>query len=142
MSRENVELHRRVDAAFNAHEIEAFIAGFDPHVEFHSRFAAVGGVTVYRRHDGLRSFYQGFEEVWGDGIRIEPEGYFDLGEQTLALALFRARGRQSGAETTMRLAQVARWRDGLCVYLKSYADREEALGALGVSSGELEWIDP
>ncbi len=142
MSRENVELHRRVYVAFNAHDMEVFLALFDPQIEFHSRFVVLSGVTVYRGHDGLRSWNRGFEEVWGDEFRIEPEAYFDLGEQTLALAILHARGRQSGAETTMRLAQVAKWSDGLCVYLKSYADREEALGELGVSEDELERIDP
>jgi hypothetical protein len=42
----------------------------------------------------------------------------------------------------MRLAQVARWRDGLCAYLKSYAELEEALEELGVAEHELERIVP
>jgi hypothetical protein len=142
VSRENVELHRRLYDLFNAHDIEAFVERFDPQIEFHSRFVVLGGVTVYRGHDGLRNWNQGYEEVWGDQVHIELEAYFDLGEQTLALGVLHARGRQSGAETTLRLAQVARWRDGLCVYLKSYGDLEEALGEMRVSADELERIDP
>ena len=42
----------------------------------------------------------------------------------------------------MPTAQVVRWRDGLCVYFKSYADREDALRDLGLSDDELERIDP
>jgi hypothetical protein len=35
---------------------------------------------------------------------------------------------------------LARWRDGLIVYLKSYASKDEALGDLGVSKNTLEPI--
>lgn len=39
-------------------------------------------------------------------------------------------------------AAVMRWRDGLLVYLKSYARREDALSDLGVSADELAPIAP
>jgi hypothetical protein len=42
----------------------------------------------------------------------------------------------------MAPAQVVRWRDGLMVHLKVYADREDALSDLGASEDELERIDP
>ncbi len=38
----------------------------------------------------------------------------------------------------MPVAQVVRWRDDLCVYFKSYADREDALRDLGLSADELD----
>jgi ketosteroid isomerase-like protein len=142
MSEQNVELHRRLYASFNADDIETFIELFDPQIEFHSRFVALGGVTVYRGHDGLRSWNQGYEEVWGGERHIEVEAYFDLGDQTLARAVLYARGRQSGAETTMQLAQVAGWRDDLCVYLRSYTDLKDALSDLGATEAELKPIDP
>ena len=142
VSPENVELHRQAYAAFNAHDLEAFIALFDPQVEFRSAFVAVGGVTLFHGHDGLRTWNQGFEDVWGDEIRVEPEAYFDLGEQTLAFSVVYARGRQSRAETTMQLAQVYTWSNGLGVYMKSYSDRAEALLDLGVSLDDLEAIAP
>jgi len=37
-------------------------------------------------------------------------------------------------------AQVCKWRDGLGVYSKQYADREDALNDLGVSRDELEQL--
>jgi hypothetical protein len=55
------------------------------------------------------------EDAWGDEIRVAPEAYFDLGEHTLVFHLMRGRGRQSGAEVTMPMASVVRWRDGLIV---------------------------
>jgi ketosteroid isomerase-like protein len=137
-----VDLHRRFYTPFNAHDIEGWIAQCDPDIEFHSAFAVVGGVTVYRGHDGLREWYRGYDEVWGDDIRVELDAFFDLGEETMAFFVLRGRGRQSGIETAMSIAQVARWRDGLCVYLKSYLDRRDALHDVGVTEDQLERISP
>ena len=143
MSESNVELHRRAVEAFNARDVEALIAYSDPSVEYHPLFAAsIGGVTAYHGHDGLRRWQRDFEEVWGDEIRVEPQTYFDLGEHTLLFYVVAGRGRQSGAEVAMALAQVARWRDGLIVFNKVYAHRDDALSDLGVSEEELEPIDP
>ena len=139
MSQENVELHRRTYEAFNARDVEAFIAYCDPQIEFHSTFAAVGG-AVYHGHDGLRKWHRDLEEAWGEHIRVEPEAYFDLGEHTLAFHVLHGRGRQSGAAVVMPYAGVARWRDGICVYWKAYGDREDALRDLGVSEDTLEAV--
>src|SRR5437870_7117502 len=142
MSETNVELHRRVMEAFNARDLEALTSCCDPRIEFHPLLAAsLGGETVYQGHDGMHRWHRDFEEVW-DEIRVEPENYFDLGEHTLVFHVVHARGRQSSAEVTKPEAQVARWRDGLCVYWKSYQDRDEALCDLGVTEDELEPIAP
>jgi hypothetical protein len=142
MSHQNVDLLRRVVAAYNARDIEAFVAYCDPRIEFHSAFAAVGG-EVYHGHDGLRKWHRDVEDVWGDAVRVEPETYFDLGEQTLIFYVLHGRGKHSGVEVAMPVAAlVARWVDDLIVYLKAYAHREEALRDLGVSEDTLEPIGP
>jgi ketosteroid isomerase-like protein len=61
-----------------------------------------------------RWYFRDLADAW-DEIRGEPEAFFDLGVQTLAFVLFHGRGRHSGAEVAMPIAQVARWRDGLAV---------------------------
>jgi ketosteroid isomerase-like protein len=141
MSEQNVELARRYAEAFNARDIDAMIAFFDPDIEYHSTFAAVGG-AVYHGHAELHSFQSDLQDAWGDEIRMEPEAYFDLGDQTLAFYVTHGRGKHSGAEVTMLGAAVVRWRDGLMVYFKGYAQREDALRDLGVSEAELEPIAP
>jgi ketosteroid isomerase-like protein len=141
MSRENVELHRRVNAAFSARDVEGIIALCEQQVEFHSLFAAVGD-TVYHGQDGIRTWHRDLEDAWGEAIRIEPEAYFDVGEHTVAFNVLHGRGRQSGAEVAMPYAQVVQWRYGLMVHFRAYAHREDALGDLGVSEDELEPIAP
>lgn len=141
MSEENVALTRRIIEAFNARDIEAYIALCDPNMEWHSTFAAVGG-GVYRGRDELRRWHEDLEETWGEEIRIEPEAFFDLGEYTLMFAVLHGRGQQSGADVAMPYAAVARWRDGLSVYGKVYVNRQDALRSLGVSQDALEPIAP
>ena len=140
MSEPNVELHRRANAAIQALDADTLVALCDSSIEVHSIFAAVGGAT-YHGHDGVRSWLPDLEDAWSD-FRIEPEGYFDLGERTLALIVLHGRGRNSGAEVVMPYAQVMRWRGGRAVYFKAYVKREEALSDLGVSQDELEPIAP
>ena len=140
MSQQNVELHRRALDAYNARDIEAFIAIADPNIEYHSRFAEIHG--VHRGHDGLRKLRSELDDAWGEERRVEPEAYFDLGEQTLAFHVIRVRGQRSGAEVAMPSASLMRWRDGRCVYAKLYANREDALKELAVSEDELEPIAP
>ena len=75
-------------------------------------------------------------------MHLEPEAYFDLGEHTLAFHVLHAHGSHSGAEVTMPVAHVWRWRDGLAIFFKGYAHRADALRDLGVSDDELEPIPP
>jgi hypothetical protein len=42
----------------------------------------------------------------------------------------------------MPAAHLCRWRDGLIVYFKGYAQREDALRDLGVSENALDPVDP
>ena len=131
-----MDLHRRLAETFSAGEMDAFIAYCDPSIEFHTEFAAVAG--CYQGHDGMRKFFRDYDDVWGEGIRVEPEAYFDLGEHTLLFIVVRGHGRHSGLEVVMASAHLARWRDGLLIYFKAYAHREDALRDLGVSQNALE----
>ena len=98
MSESEVDLVRRFIAAYNAPNLEALIAYCDPSIELYSAFAAVGAPST----DGLRSWRRDFEDAWGSEIRIEPEAYFDLGEQTLAFYVLHGRGRHSGVGSRCR----------------------------------------
>ena len=127
--------------ALNARDPDALVALCDPSIEVHSVFAAVGGAS-YHGHDGARRWQADQEESWGKEFRVEAEAYFDLGEQTIVFAVLHGRGGQSRIEVAMSGTAVARWRDGLCVHFKGYADREVALSDLGVSEETLEPIAP
>jgi hypothetical protein len=46
----------------------------------------------------------------------------------------------ASAQVALPGAAVTRWRAGLCVYFKAYADRDEALRDLGVSKNALSGL--
>jgi SnoaL-like protein len=125
----------------NESDEDALIALCDPQMEVHSIFAAVGG-AIYHGHDGVRKWQRDLAESWGGEFRVEPQAFFDLGEQTLVFALLHGIGGQSGVEVAMPAFGVATWRDGLCVSHKAYPDKEDALRNLGVSEDALEPIAP
>jgi ketosteroid isomerase-like protein len=140
VSEQNIELHRRSVEAFNRRDIEGMLACFDPSVEYHPVLSAIG-VSVYHGHHGLRSWFGQLDDAWEE-LRVEPEVYFDLGDQTLLFYVLHGRGRKSGAEVAMQGAQVFRWHGGLGIYGKTYAHREDALSDLGSSEDSLEPIAP
>jgi hypothetical protein len=59
-------------------------------------------------------------------------------EKTLAFFTLHGRGRQSGVETETPIFQLARWRDGRILFMKSYAAKEDALEELGMSESALQ----
>ena len=141
MSQENLMLARRIVEAFNRHDAEAFITSLDPSVEYHSAITVPGG-AAYHGHAGVRRYFRDFSDAWGDEFRVEPDAFFDLGEDTLMFYVVHGRGQQSGADVAMPGAQVCRWRDGLLVYAKVYVHREDALKDLGISEDALKPIAP
>ena len=134
----NVELHRRAVDAFNTRDVERFIVFCDPRIELHSAVTA----TVYHGHGGVRRWYRDLADAFGDEVWLEPEAYFDLGEDTVTFHVLHGRGHQSGAELAERFAHVHRWHDGLIVHFKAYAHQPDALRDLGVADGAVEPIAP
>ena len=141
VSERNVDVVRRWVEVFNTRDIEAMLGLCHPDVEFHSVFAAVGG-AIYRGHDEMRIWHRDLEETWGQDIRLEPEAYFDLVDDTLTFYLYHARGHQSGAEVAMPAASVVSSRNGLITYVKAYSDRADALSDLGLIEDQLEPVAP
>ena len=143
MSQEqNVDLVGRVLRRMSDRDIEGLLQDVDVDAELDYSESDALDSEVYRGHDGLRQWHRDVEEVWGDAIRVEPEAYFDLGECVLMFYVLRGRGKQSGVEVAMPVALLTRWRNGLIVYLKAYAHREDALGDVGVSEDALQPIEP
>jgi ketosteroid isomerase-like protein len=141
LSEHNVELHRRIYWALNGRHEDALVALCDPSIEVRSVFAEVGG-AVYHGHDGVRSWQRDLQESFGAEFRVEPEAFFDFGEQTMVVGALRGRGGQSGAEVAMPATGVATWRDGLCISHRGYVRKEDALRDLGVSEDALQPIAP
>ena len=133
MSEENVELVRRFVDAYNRRDLEAMLNDLDPEIEWHSGILTglEGEAAVYRGHEGYREGLRDLYDALGE-THIEYSEIRDLGERTVAIGRFRARGRESGAETESPHASVADFKDGKAISIHTYFDHAEALEAAGL----------
>ena len=130
MSQENVELMQAAMEAFNRRDGEAFGALLSEDAEIVPVRAALEG-TVYRGPSAAARYCAAVEESWED-LRWEIEEMRDGGSWVLALGRIRGGGRGSGAAIDARAGWVAHFRDGRMTSFHTYADRAEAIEAVGL----------
>ena len=126
MAGENAEVVRRVFAAFDAGDIEGFVALLEEDVDW-----AVSGYLTGDRHlRGAEAVREWLHKVAalgaaGETIRIEQDTYRELGEETV-LVLGRGRIERDEGPLEEDLGWIYRVRDGKVAYMKDYLSREEA----------------
>jgi hypothetical protein len=126
VSRENIEVVRRVNEAFDARDIEALVAEHHPNVEIVVLRSEIEG--PYRGHDGLRRMiadaFQADMEVRIDEVR-------DYGDRILVLGHQHATVR--GVPFDHVLAEVYEIEGGKVARMQAFSTVEQALEAAGLS---------
>jgi ketosteroid isomerase-like protein len=132
MSRQNVELVRRMHQAFNQRDTETFLGLLDPDVEWVPMMARLEGV-VYRGRKEVERWLIGLDHDWV-ALRTEPQEFRDLGDVVLTLGTWHARARTSGLVLDSEPgAWVARVRNGKVVRQETFTDLAQALEAANQS---------
>jgi len=131
MSQENVEVMRAAMEAFNRRDAKGFGACLASDAEIVPVRAALEG-TVFRGPDAAAQYCAAVDESW-ENLRWEVEGFRDGDGWVIALGRIRGGGRGSGAAIDARAGWVARFSEGLVTSFHTYADRSEALEAVGLS---------
>ena len=133
MSEENVEAFRRAVQAANRRDVEALLEEVDPEVEWHPGMAAqIGGeATVYRGREGVRKLWRDRYSAFVE-IHVEFPEIRDLGDGVLGIGRIRTRGKESGAETESPFAFLVQAKNGKAIWVGTYLDPKEALGAAGL----------
>jgi ketosteroid isomerase-like protein len=131
ISEENVEIIKRLKAAFNAKDLEAFAALTTPDFEWTTAMMAVEGEVFWGR-EGIEKYFEKMREVWED-FRGFATDYRDLGERVLWIGRLEGRGRASGLRLDVALDVLYDVRDGKISRMRSYLDHSEALQAAGLS---------
>jgi ketosteroid isomerase-like protein len=126
MSEENVEIIRRVYDAAAQRDAETVLALYDPEVELDVSRLGLADLNVYHGHDGLRSLFREWNEIWGK-IEYDYEELIDVGEHVVSVVTRHARGRASGAEVERPFALVWTLREAKVVRVVWFLTREEAL---------------
>ena|SRR2546430_562015 len=129
MSQENVEIVRAMHTTAGAH-LAAGLQFMAPDVELHLTGVFPDLRPVYRGHEGVRDFADTFDAPWEE-LSLEVDQYIELGEQVLTLSTFHGKGRD-GIEVSLALAHVWTLRDRQILRMDAYADRAEALKAVGL----------
>jgi ketosteroid isomerase-like protein len=134
MAPADVQLVRRIYAAWAADDYETVYAGYHPDIRLNPDPEAwwVGVEEDYIGHDGVRRYMSAVYEAFAD-YRPEIEEIVDLGDgRVLTLAVEHGRGRGSGAEVlAAKTAHLWTVRDGAAVQVDLFLDRERALAAVG-----------
>ena len=134
MSRENVEVVRRIWDAADRRDTQTVISLYDPEVELDvSGFPVVAtNANLYRGHDGLRRLFTEWREIWSDADSNLVE-LIDAGNRVVSVYTYRGRGRASGASLEGVFATVWTVRGERAVRVQWFMGRDEALEAVGLS---------
>lgn len=126
MSQDNIELVRRIYAAWN----EGFAGLLDAEIEWVNPPGAVEGGT--RR--GIQSFTAAARSVSDtfEGSRVDFDEFIDAGDRVVVLGTLRGRGRGSGVDVERRQGYVWTIRDGKAVRFEWFPEQQQALDAAGL----------
>ena len=130
MSEENVELVRRLYAAWSRDGFPGPTELLDPEIEYVNPGRAVEPGT--RR--GLAAFSRAVEKVFEgwETWHMEPEQFRAAGDQVAVVVRYRARGRGSGVEVEGRESALWTLRDGKVVRYAWFHEPADAFEAAGL----------
>ena len=133
MSQENVEIVRRLYAAYSRRDSEAPFEHYASDIEWDlSRVWSPLGIGVAHGHDGVRQTFRELLEAFRE-FDFEVVEMTDANESVLVTVHDHGVGRTSGAVIDHDHYALWTLREGKVVRMCMYADRSEALEAVGLS---------
>jgi ketosteroid isomerase-like protein len=137
MSEENVEIVRKLFAAFGSVNLDEFERCFDevreivdPEVEWVAAPQSLLASDEYRGYDGVRRFWTQFLSAWEE-YRVEAEELIDAGDKVVAV--LRLSGRTNELEIGQLRSSLLTLREGRIVRIEPFASKDGALEAAGLS---------
>ena len=132
MSQENVEIVRRMNAAFNRRDPETMFAMYHAEVEWCDLQHAPDAPERLRGVSAVRAYLDQWYEAFDD-FTAEIDEYIDAGPFVVTLTHWRAMGKGSALAIDLHTADVVEISDGKVVQVViGYADPVEALKAVGL----------
>jgi ketosteroid isomerase-like protein len=131
MSRENVELVRRLFDVYNERSFVENAELIDPEIVWDVSRVELPDGASYTGRSELRSFAKAWEEGFESEL-VTAQEIFDAEDRVVVLVHHRGRGMISGIEIDQTFAMVWTLRDGRAVRMDIYPTRAEALEAAGL----------
>ena len=134
MSQENVETVQRAHEAWNADNLDAFLAELDPELEWHPSIepALEGGKATYRGLDGARKALDDYRGGAWERLTMRIQEIRDLGESVLVLGQADLTARTTGLEFTEEVGSLMTFRGGKVITSQDFLSHAEALEAAGL----------
>jgi ketosteroid isomerase-like protein len=126
-----VEVVRRALVALGRRDVEAYLEVVSPQIELTTFASPLQGEGPIIGHEAIRAF---FRELWSysEASEFQVEEIRAVEGRVLAFFVITAVGQQ-GIETSARVAGVYDLEDGKIRRAHVFADRAEALEAVGLS---------
>ena len=132
MSRENVEVVRRIVDAWSRGDFRVKADLLDPDIRIVWLSVFVVGDVETRGIEAATAKMADWLRSW-EHVTLTADRIVEAGDRVVLIAVWRARGAESGVATEWRHGQVWALRDGKVIEAISYADPTEALEAAGLS---------
>ena len=109
MSQENVEIVRKVHAAFSLRDLRGLLSLWHPECEYRAAItqAIEGEEGVFRGHEGICRWWDDLDDLYAN-LSSEILEVRDLGERLVVVFVIRSDAKGSGVAGEETLAQVAR----------------------------------
>ena len=133
MSHENVEIARRMNAAFNRRDRDEILAYYHPNAELRDLQHAPDAPERLIGIDAIRAYWTQWDDAFDD-FTAEIEECLDAGTYVVMATWWRGKGKDSGLEISLRAVEVVEFADGKIARLTTgYSNKDEALKAVGLS---------
>ena len=132
MSEENLELVRSGYKTFAEGDIETVLSLLDPDITLEEREPTLDTPSIYHGHQGLLDMIARVNEGLED-VKYAPERLVDMGDQVLVEVRRKGRGSLSGVPVERWQFHIWDIAEGRAIRFRTYADRQEALEAAGLS---------
>jgi ketosteroid isomerase-like protein len=126
----NIEIARRAITAFNARDVDAFIALTAEDFEWSPSMSAIES-EVFIGHDGARRYFDALGAAW-DRFEVVPARFRERAELVLMLGRLEGCGKASGATVDSELGMAFELREGAIARIRGFLGHDEALAVTGV----------
>ena len=129
MSRENVEIVRRVYEALNRGDWDAVFRDAHPDFEMTTQRGPTAG--THKGREGVQGYGEDYIEAF-DNFRVEPETFHETGDLVVVLVTRRGRPKGGTVDMVVRNGHLFTVRNGKIVSMRSFPDPKKALEAAGL----------
>ena len=130
MSRENVEIVRRVFVALNAGDMDAVREYYDPDAGFGRELEGWPETGPVVGRDAVMRQWERVREPFGDAATLELVSIIDAGDRVVSRQIMH--GVVRGPAVHAEFTTVSTFRNGRAIFIDYFWDYAEALKALGL----------